>query len=244
MIDTGCVAKVTLAARLFVASSILTICSASMLRADTIFTDLSPSAPAYAAGGGFLICGSAGAGSCSGVGTVTDADAFTPSSTYLLSSVEIALSYFAGTNSATVTLRSDSADTPGTVLETWNVTGLPNEPTNGSQLQTLSATSSITLTAGTQYWIEVAAGGNSTYVAWNLNNTGTGGNSSSTGTTWTSYQGTGTTPSGGVQGAFAVFGTGVTTAPEPSTWLLLGAGLLVIIVAKSRGCIQLLRSAC
>jgi hypothetical protein len=151
MFNTDCVAKKALAARLFVAGSILTVCSASMLRADTIFTDLSPTAPAYSAGGGFLICGSAGAGSCSGLGTVTDADAFTPSSTYVLSSVEIALSYFAGTNAATITLRSDSADAPGGVLETWNLTNLPNEPTNGSQLQTLSAASSITLTAGDQY---------------------------------------------------------------------------------------------
>jgi hypothetical protein len=200
------------------------VCFASTTRADTITTNLSSTSPAYDSGGSDIICGSTASGFCFSLGTIAVANAFTPSTTYTLSEIEVAVSFDLGATSAVVTLRSDNSDAPGAVLETWDATNLPALGTTGDIVQTFSAASSVTLTAGDQYWIEVAPGATNSALGWNFNN-------SALGNVWTSYMGGGT-DSSTLQGGFAVFGTPVTGTPEPSTWLLLGIGLLGLIAAS------------
>lgn len=172
--------------------------------------------------------------SVNGVSTppIYTAMAFTPSANYDLSQIDLALGNISGTNSAIVTILTDSSDAPGTVLDTWDLTGLPAFGTTSTTLQTLTPGSSTTpsaviaLNAGVQYWIEVAPGTSSTYDAWNFNSTG------ATGPTWQSTTGPTTTET---NGAFDVLGNSVTaTAPEPSTWLLLGIGLLGLLALAAR----------
>ncbi len=188
--------------------------------ADTIYSNLSPSSPTYNgtdAVGSYLVSGATAT-----VGlAVTSAMAFTPSGTYDLSQIDLALGWHSsGTNSVVITLNSDSGNAPGTVLETWSQSSLPTFLSTSDVLQTLLPISTITLTSGDQYWIEVSPGASDTWAAWNGNNTG------AKGTAWQN----GTTFSNDTLGAFDVQGTApVTAVPEPSTWLLLAAGLLALL---------------
>jgi hypothetical protein len=51
--------------------------------------------------------------------------AFTPSGTYTLTQIDVAISLFSGTNSASLTVNSDSGGVPGGVLATWSLSSLP-----------------------------------------------------------------------------------------------------------------------
>jgi hypothetical protein len=162
---------------------------------------------------------------------VTSAMAFTPSANYDLAQIDLALGNSEGTNSAIVTILTDSSDAPGTVLDTWNLTGLPAFSTTSTILQTLTPGSSTTpsaviaLNSGVQYWIEAVASPLDTLDGWNWNSTG------ATGPKWQMVSGTITA----TNGAFDVLGNSVTvTTPEPSTWLLLGIGLLVLLALAAR----------
>lgn len=153
------------------------------------------------------------------------AEAFTPSSDFTLTQIDIALSFdnaFSGTNGATVELVNDANGSPGsTVLEYWDLTNLPDSSTSFTP-ETLTSSSNPTLSSGTQYWVEVFPADLTTYYdVWNWNNQGQTGVAYSTdsGVTWTF-------DSAATASAFDVLGTPV---PEASTVLLLAMGLLSLL---------------
>ena len=203
---------------MLLAASVVLIFSASAARADeTIYSNIPATSPYYN-GGGLVADGT----------DLAWAMAFTPSGTYDLTELVLGI-FYQGAGGApqadpvTVTLNSDSSDTPGTVLESWSVTGLPNFDTSASTLDlltTLTPTSTIQLTSGDQYWIDVIYA-YPVVTGWYPNDT------SATGTTWNGLNGT---QNDQTNGAFEVEGV----TPEPSAWLLYGTGFLAMLFAMRR----------
>jgi hypothetical protein len=87
--------------------------------AATIYNNFGPG-NAYSTSLGWAV-----SGSTSGVGAITPAMAFTPSGTYTLTQIDVAITFLAGTNSTSLTLNSDSSGVPGGVLATWALSSLP-----------------------------------------------------------------------------------------------------------------------
>ena len=77
---------------------------------------------------------------------------FTPSQTVILTQIDLAV--ISGPDQLVVQLLADAGGVPGALLESWNVTDLPSNipfvPTS------VTDTLGLKLTAGTQYWVEVA----------------------------------------------------------------------------------------
>ena len=88
-------------------------------------------------------------GSNSGNGLFEEAATFKPSSSVLLTQIDIALAWFGGTNSVVVTLNSDSGGFPGSAIASWTVNNLSFFGT----LQTLLPSTTLSLAAGQSYWI-------------------------------------------------------------------------------------------
>jgi hypothetical protein len=161
------------------------------------------------------------------------AEFFVPASSYDFTELDIALSYVSGTNSATVDLLSGTpctgcvtGDSPGAILESWNVSNLPSFSTCCT-LQTLSGNGTIPLSVGVVYWVEVLPGDTTTLVQWNANTTGDVGIfEDNHGFGW----GGGTSRA---LGALEVLGASSST-PEPGTTVLIVVGLLVL-VGKLKG---------
>jgi hypothetical protein len=162
-------------------------------------------------------------------------DTFTPTANATLSSIEVALSCVVSCPAAetfTVALRTDSSDSPGSIIESFLFTGktLGGLGTNNPLVMATSVLRP-TLTAGTQYWITVTSSLNYA-IAWNDNLTNDPSDqavSSDGGATWFS-------PSGMTPSAYEVDGT--TSVPEPSTVLLFGGGALsslIVLRRKSQG---------
>ncbi len=170
--------------------------------------------------GNFIGNGLDGSGS-----NYAEADTFTASAAYTVTSLEIALSNYYGTNTdeLQVSLAADSGSgTPGAVLASFDVLpgtlgmlGGYNAPV------TFTAPAGLTLAAGGQYWVTVAdIGGGTDSNVWNWNSTGdTSAQAISTdgGTTWFS-------PSGLPAGAYQVDGIVASSVPEPGSLQLLLAG--------------------
>jgi len=97
-----------------------------------------------------------------------------PQGNLTISQVVLALNWVTGVNSATLTLVNDAGGLPGsTVLETWNLTTLPNWQTPG--VVTVNSVGTVTLTAGTRYWLVAAAADTSTMLVWFTNPLGDNG---------------------------------------------------------------------
>jgi hypothetical protein len=98
------------------------------------------------------------------------AESFVASGTYLLGDIQLALGLWAGADSVTVDLDADAGGSPGTVLESWNVTGLTayDWPTGSAQGSILTEPSLLhpQLISGDTYWVAVAAGTSNTAAAW------------------------------------------------------------------------------
>jgi len=151
------------------------------------------------------------------------AASFMPTTTADFTQLKMPLGYFSGSNAVTVDLMSDS-NGPATVLESWNVSGLPNGNIEQSccTLQSLAGNGTIPLDIGTTYWVAVLPGGATTDAGWLVESAdASGGQAWNNGSGWTDY---------GVQTylpAFEVDGIPeTTTTPEPSSLVLLGSGLL------------------
>jgi hypothetical protein len=163
-----------------------------------------------------------------------EGDTFTPMSTAKFGSLDIALScLFAGgcADPFTVSLRTNSGDAPGSVLESFSVLGssLGMLGSNNAPL-VLSSILNPTLTAGVQYWVAVTADANDS-IAWNLNVTGDASDqaiSSDGGATWFS-------PSGLTPGAYEINGvSSASPVPEPSSLLLLATSVGIPLVRTAR----------
>ncbi len=150
---------------------------------------------------------------------------FQPSQTATLDSVDLALEIDSGTDSFIVNLAQDNSGTPGTVLESFVLSGIPNSAT----VETVNSTLHSLLSVGNTYWIEVLAGGADTAGGWDRNNQGFNGLSGSfnNGVTWQADQ------TSEVSTAFDVNGTAA-GVPEPATGWLIAGGFAILAIARWR----------
>jgi hypothetical protein len=191
---------------------------AASARADVAFSDFGPG-DTFNTTTGLSIFGS---GAFSGaLGMATNEAEFTSAASGSLTSVEVAVGYDGGPNSFTVTLYADNAGSPGTALESFSLTNAPAFGTSFTP-ETFTSVSLPTLTAGTSYWLGVAASdpNSSTDGAWNFNSMGALGtdvrppNAPATSTT------------------LPAFAVNVTAVPEPSS---LALGLVGVAGAVGYG---------
>ena len=197
---------------------ILALVAPAVAPASVIFTD-------FGAGHSYDITGGNPIGNAFDGNNYAEGESFTPAANANFGSVSVAMGCNVGCPVAanfTISLTSDSGDSPGAAIEsfiftsfTLGATGLNNAP--------IIATSVLKplLTSGTQYWITVAS--SIAYSStWNWNSTGDTADQAISvdgGASWFS-------PSGLTPGAFEVDSAATATTPEPGTSLLLGAGLL------------------
>lgn len=144
---------------------ILATTGAGQANADIIFSNFGP-------GDSF---GSSGFG----IGLVTPSPStydnwgakFTVGATdFTFTSAEAALQVTSGADTLTFGLRSDDAGLPGLLLQSFSASNIPT--TNPGDIVTFNATASLTLEAGTTYWLtsEEYSPSNS-FASWRLNNT-------------------------------------------------------------------------
>jgi hypothetical protein len=140
---------------------------------------------------------------------------------YTLSQIDLPLGRSGGLDSLTVELTADSSDSPGTILESWVLSGLGPFPNTDPPLSASSVLHPL-LHQNTRYWLVALATDPSTIAAWNLNVT------VDRGTVAFSYDGGGSwvlTPPSAEVPAFDVVGSAVTAIPEPGP----DAMLLVVV---------------
>jgi hypothetical protein len=201
---------------------LLALCfSGNAQAANIVYDDLGSGGSVYQHGGGGWDATGPSSGTCNfGCGNV--AFSFTPTVTSYLTQLQLGVGFASGTNSVTVELLSDSTGSPGAILESWNVQGLPSD-TACCTLQTLLGNGTLPLLAGSNYWLSVLPGGADTFAIWQYN---------STGATGPGYadQGSGLFGNGSddIEPAFEVAGVSQPT-PEPRTALTLTAGILLIL---------------
>jgi hypothetical protein len=159
---------------------------------------------------------------------LAEGDTFVPSVNAIFGSLKIALSCnLSCPDGYTVSLRTDTSDAPGAVIESFVGSGasLGNLGVN-NPLVVFNSALHPTLTATTQYWITVSTDLNNS-IAWNWNTTGDTSDqaiSSDGGATWFS-------PSGLTPGAYEV-DTLTALAPEPGTSVLVACSLLLFLVGR------------
>jgi hypothetical protein len=173
------------------------------------YSNLGTGSSIYSAQGdlaGWCVSGKAECGA--GIGP---AFSFTHGNSAYFTQLRIPLEYLSGTNSVMVYLMSDSIGSPGAILQSWNVTNLPQKPPCCA-LQTLQGNGTIALGSGTPYWVAVLPSAADTNALWLPNPTGATQNPFFTsGAGWYPF------PISPIQltGAFEVLGKRI-CIPEPS----------------------------
>jgi len=156
-------------------------------------------------------------------------DAFIPDASYRLDTIELAFSLVRGTNTLDVWLMSDSGGKPGAIIETFQfINQMSSIPLRGI----ISGTSTLhpLLEANTQYWLIASVPVSGTLAPWWMSPSGEGLHADREDLgPWSVFN---TSRSDlEKQGAFRINGTPV---PEPSTILLLGAGLAGVGILRRR----------
>ncbi len=94
---------------------------------------------------------------------------FTPAATASYAGARIGIGYVGGADGVSIALYSDNGGLPGTALDSGIAVNL--EPFGGCcGVASVAAKNSVTLTAGTQYWLVVSTAPTG-WEAWNLNTT-------------------------------------------------------------------------
>jgi hypothetical protein len=193
-------------------------------QASSIFTNMDTS-HSYDINHGWVI----GDGYRDGSTNLTQASAFVANASASLGHLVLALSNMSGTGQiapVTVSLQADRSNTPGMVLESFNIApGTLLNLGNSNPVLVLNSLIQPLLVSRTQYWVSISTNIANTIV-WNFNNTNAldtmASQSLDGGVTW--Y-----TPSGSLQGALEV-DPYVQNVPEPSPVALLAGGLLAACI--------------
>jgi len=197
---------------------------ASMAGTITVYNNFGPG-NAYDPNNGWT---ESGAGSLTGFNSL-QAMAFTNTTgqNIALTQIDIADGFISGNNSMVLSLYADNGSgAPGALMESWLVTSLPSFGTCCT-VDTVTSSPGVILSNGGTYWISAASDSQS-WEAWNWNTTsasGQGSISTDDGATWASS-------AYSPNGAFDVLGTAVT--PEPTSLLMLGAGMLGLVGVRRK----------
>jgi hypothetical protein len=100
---------------------------------------------------------------------------FTPTKgTYLLTRLDLAISYISGRNGYTLELDADDHGQPGRRIAKWEVTGSPTLGTSSNSVETIKVRELIILSKGHQYWL-VPIVKSAEYAVWNWTSAGGSG---------------------------------------------------------------------
>jgi hypothetical protein len=164
-------------------------------------------------------------GGVNGSDPFTQGDQFVAAASGGITDIDIALVQISGSDDLTLTLRSDSAGTPGAIIETWIIDDALISETAG--VVHVDADGLTNLVAGTSYWL-IASAPSTSHYGWNLNDQGiTGQHCFSVPSTSCDSIETETL------GAFRIEVDGAVVS-EPATIALLALGLLGLGFSRRR----------
>ncbi len=164
-------------------------------------------------------------GPTSSAGAVQSISQFTSSASGSLLSITAAVSLAAGSNSAQLWLYNDSgSDTIGSAITGWSFGSLPAFGGSFSPTVLFNGFPSITLTAGSKYWIGVNPGASDTWAVWNWNSTGNSGPHGASTNGGASY-----TYDTNTAGAMRV-----EVVPEPATMTALALGVVALLRRRKK----------
>lgn len=206
--------------------SLVTLFIPAVCSADTVYTTFGPGQTFNMDGGSLVGQNNFPPPPSQGI-----AAAFTPNETVTLTQIDVGVSavpaaggLVVGSHEILMELLSGVGGSPGSLVESWTLTNLPTLGTSFPP-ESVTAALSVTLFAGTEYWLallpdlgtNVWNGETATVGTLRLTNDG--------GASWNAPILTG-------QPAFDVQGSPVRAAPEPSSLLLLGSGLVLLARRK------------